>query len=315
MRFTYSLNGEWYLALDQDDIGIHRRWYSGENLPETLSVRVPSVWDLWAPDYDGVGWYLREFDAPEDRHGRLWEIRFEAADYYAEVWLNGIRLGEHEGGYTPFSLPATHALRDGRNLIAVRIVDPHGPAGYGPFLPRQIPCSKEHGYFTFAGLWGSVDLIGKPHDHITDVFVQPDIYRKRLCVAVSVSADLDVHLSVAGTSSEVAGKPGKFVVKLPDFECWSPETPVLYTLECTASQNGTPVDQMDVRFGMRDFTVKNNRFYLNNHPIFVKGVLHQPDYPLTLAAPASETMARKGSRFQSHPASYQDRAGDHPPIV
>src|SRR5690606_30779577 len=116
--------------LDPDDLGKKKQWFHGADLPDSIPVQVPSVWDLWVPDYDGVGWYFREFELTSDWEDRRVELQFDAADYFAEVWLNGRRLGQHEGGYTPFSFDAT-AAADNRNLLAVRIVDPHGPDGYG----------------------------------------------------------------------------------------------------------------------------------------------------------------------------------------
>ncbi|HOJ32185.1 MAG TPA: glycoside hydrolase family 2 TIM barrel-domain containing protein [Candidatus Hydrogenedentes bacterium] len=293
MRSILSLNGTWQLVLDPDDIGLSKNWQTGECLPEGVSVQVPSVWDIWVPDYDGVGWYFKEFEFFSEKEGYVWDIQFDAADYYAEVWLNGKRLGEHEGGYTPFTLPATHALHIGKNLLAVRIVDPHAPQGYKHFIPKQIPCAKEHGYFTFAGLWGDVRLVGKNDAHIQDVFVQPDIHRKKINVLVDTSSPVDIRLEIAGTPQSMHGKPGKLTLPFPDCEFWSPENPTLYYLKCSALQNEEVVDHVEVRFGMREFTVKENRFYLNNRPVFVKGVLHQPDYPLSLASPISPEMARQ----------------------
>jgi beta-galactosidase/beta-glucuronidase len=167
-QLNISLDGDWTLVLDAEDQGVARHWFQEPDLSELASegermqVRVPSVWDLWAPDYDGVGWYFRRFEAGAEVRGQYAELVFEAVDYYAEVWLNGLRLGEHEGGYTPFALDATAALREGDNLLAVRVIDPDGPKGYGDFRPGEFPSSKQGMYWSFAGIWGSVSLIVKP---------------------------------------------------------------------------------------------------------------------------------------------------------
>jgi len=292
-RIHGSLDGSWRLVLDPDDLGKKQQWFKGSGLPEAISVQVPSIWDLWVPDYDGVGWYLREFDLDEQWQGRRIELRFEAADYYAEVWLNGTRLGDHEGGYTPFAFDATSAARIGTNLVAVRLVDPHGPEGFGDFKPRQIPSAKEHGYFSFAGLWGSVSVVGTSRDYIADVFAQPDIRRKRVAVDVTVAGEGTVHLRIAGTEHAASGEAGRLVVEFPEHELWSPDHPKLYTLECELRKGDEVLDRVDVRFGMREFTIKDNRFHLNNHPVFIKGVLLQPDYPRTLAAPDDVELARR----------------------
>ena len=292
-RINLSLDGEWRLVLDPDDAGKEQHWFEIPDPPDGITVRVPSVWDIWAPDYDGVGWYFREFEIGDEWAGRFVELKFEAADYYAEAWLNGVRLGDHEGGYTPFSLNATEAVRPGTNRLAVRIVDPHGPEGYGDFRPKEIPSAKEEGYWSFAGIWGSVSFVGKSHAHITDVFVQPDIRRKRITVSVETSGPGSVRLAIDGTPFEMSGEPGVLLLDFPEHELWSPENPTLYTLRCELVEDGSCVDSMGVRFGMREFTAKDQRFFLNNHPIFIKGVLHQPDYARSLAAPESEELARR----------------------
>ncbi|MCP4644404.1 MAG: hypothetical protein GY851_28430 [bacterium] len=293
-RHSLTLNGDWRLVLDPEDEGLKKDWFRGEGLPDALDVQVPSVWDLWAPDYDGVGWYFRECTVDESWRDRVAMIEFDAADYYAEVWLNGTRIGDHEGGYTPFSLDATESLRfDDSNLLAVRLIDPHGPDGYGDFRPNEIPSAKEKGYFSFAGIWGDVRLVGLPTAHVNDVFIQPDLRRKRITVAVDATDGDEVRVSILDTDHAASGEPGPLTVNFPDFKAWSPETPRLYTLRTELLQDGTVVDAVETRFGMREFTVKEDRFYLNNRPILLRGVLHQPDYARSLVAPESPELARK----------------------
>lgn len=291
-RRILSLNGTWRLTLDPEDAGMAASWHIDE--PEDhIEVSVPSVWDLWAPDYDGVGWYFRDFDLDDPWRGQSIFLEFDAADYHAEVWLNGTRLGDHEGGYTPFSFDATDAAVIGANHLAVRIIDPHGPEGYGDFRPKEIPSSKEEGYFSFAGIWGDVRVVGKPKNHIVDVFIQPDLRHNVVNVTLETTGGDEARIEIEGTTHSVTGKVGRLTLPFPDFEPWSPDSPRLYTLNCALLTGGNMVDHMSVRFGMREFTVRENRFWLNNHPIFLKGVLHQPDYARTLAAPESVELARR----------------------
>jgi hypothetical protein len=288
-----SLNGEWRLQPDPENIGVSERWFSADAPKDALAVVVPSVWDRWIPDYDGVGWYFRTFDYAAPGPDRQVDLQFEAVDYYAEVWLNDVRLGDHEGGYTPFSFNATPHLRPGANRLAVRVIDPHGPEGFGDFRRSEIPCAKEEGYWSFAGIWGDVRLEEKPRAHIEDVFIQPDIRRKRLTVHVEAAGGSLVRLLIENTPFQAEGAPGALGLEFPDFALWAPETPVLYTLRAELLRDGQAVDFVSVRFGMREFTAKDNRFCLNNRPLFIKAALFQPDYPRTLAAPESVEMARR----------------------
>ncbi len=293
-REHLDLNGQWLLVLDPEDRGAKDRWYADGDHPEGITVEVPSVWDRWVPDYDGVGWYFRTFTVDEKWLDRHVSVDFEAADYYTEVWLNGQPLGSHEGGYTPFSLPAGAALQAGENLLAVRLVDPHAPQGWGPFRTPTIPCGKEDEHFNFAGLWGGVALTARPRAHIIDVFVQPDLRRERAVIHAETKGGARIRLSVDETNYTTEGAPGKQKLLMPGCTVWSPEAPHLYTLRAELlDEAGSIVDVTSTRFGMREFTVKDNRFHLNGRPYYVRAILHQPEYPRTLAAPADEVMARQ----------------------
>ncbi len=108
-----------------------------------------------------------------------------------------------------------------------------------------------------------------------DVFVLPDIRRKRVTVRVeATAAQGPIRASIAGTDIAIEAAPGEFHIEFPAFDHWSPETPVRYTLRIEQGGNAT-----EVPFGMREFTVKDNRFHLNGRPLHLKGVHHDFEYP------------------------------------
>ena len=137
-----------------------------------------------------------------------------------------------------------------------------------------------------------MSLEGKPVAHLRDVFAQPDPRRNRVVVQVERSQPGPVRLSIEGTDCQIVDEADRLVVDFPDFSPWSPDSPTLYNLRCDLLEGDDVVDTQTVRFGMREFTVKDNRFHLNGRPFFVQGVLHQPDYARSLAAPESEELAR-----------------------
>jgi hypothetical protein len=112
---------------------------------------------------------------------------------------------------------------------------------------------------------------------ITDVFVQPDLRRKRLTVTVSAVPSGRVRLSIDGTEHSVEGPVGKLSLPFPDFTAWSPSEPRLYTLTCELMEDDAVLDTTSVRFGMREFTIRDGRFFLNYYPIHIKGVVHCGD--------------------------------------
>ena len=296
LREELNLGGAWTLVADPDNRGVGDAWFSATPAGGALSVRVPAVWDLWIPDYDGVGWYFHAFDVPETWRDSRVELCFDGVNYYAEAWMNDVSVGAHEGGYTPFAFDISAVVQPGENRLAVRVIDPKGKNGFGHFLPEELPIAKEMGYWSFGGIWGDVYLRRMPHTRITDIFIQPDLRRKRIVVetaAANLPDDAHIRLSVEDTPFNAQGAPGSITIDVTDFEPWHPDTPRLYRLRAEVCAGDNVLDRVITRFGMREFSVKDNRFHLNNRPIYLKGVLYQPDYPRTLVAPENKDMARR----------------------
>ena len=163
MRDTFcNLNGEWQFAYDDDDRGLREGWQApGTALP--LRITVPFAYQTKA---SGLGptdeihpilWYRRAFSVPEAMAGRRVLLRFGAVDYRCRVYVNGACVGGHEGGYTPFALDITPALRDGENDLCLRVED-------APDCAQ--PRCKQHWarglmgcwYTPVSGIWQSVWL-------------------------------------------------------------------------------------------------------------------------------------------------------------
>ncbi|MDZ4861652.1 MAG: hypothetical protein SGI88_21985 [Candidatus Hydrogenedentes bacterium] len=107
------------------------------------------------------------------------------------------------------------------------------------------------------------------------LYIQPDLRRKRVTVTVPETLTDPVELSISGLSGSLRAAAGTHVLDLPDFKVWSPDAPALYTLQ----SNNEPVAQ----FGMREFTVKDHRFHLNNRPIVLRGLNCRESDPMSEA--------------------------------
>ena len=93
-----SLDGAWEIAADPENIGREQQWYARGAIDGSRSCLVPDVLEKTFPGYDGVVWYWKSFDAtPPGRNERM-RLKFHAADYVADVWVNGSLAGSHEGG-------------------------------------------------------------------------------------------------------------------------------------------------------------------------------------------------------------------------
>ncbi len=176
-----SLDGDmWRLATDPQNEGREHDWYRAAR-PEAKPAKVPWIIQDIFPGYHGVAWYWRTFDAPPNPHleGRCL-LRFWGVDYLAEVWLNDLRIGRHEGGESPFTLDVTDAIRrGGPNVLAVRVLNPtHTPID-GIVLGETAHRNKAMPYqsgsaWNQGGIIDSVELLLVPAVRIDDLFVRPD---------------------------------------------------------------------------------------------------------------------------------------------
>jgi hypothetical protein len=321
-RQIVSLNGSWKIAFDPEDGGKAQRWY--QQFPSaTEAIHVPSVWNEIRPNYQGVAWYSTSFSTPSAWQHHSVRICFGAVSYLAEVWLNGIFLGSHEGGYTPFEVEANKALRlDGENQLVVRVLLPMRTLNFMNGLKwvtgkriegmvlEEIPASKQIWYDNFGGVWQDVHIEVTEPLWVRNCFIRPDIYSGKIDVNCTVanhaSQDTSVTLGITATAknhpaANVARMSKQatlangdsqidFSVPIPNAHLWSPDDPYLYELIIRVLDSGKVVASNQFTFGMRDFTIRENRFFLNGKPILIKATIYQPHYPETLAYPPTPEM-------------------------
>ncbi len=312
-RSLVSLNGEWDLAFDPHNVGKEEGWQN--RFPKSVSMDVPGVWEQIRPGYDGVGWYRREFEAPEEWQGKTVRLRFMASMYYSECWLNGNHLGDHEGGYTPFEFDISGKVQTGSNEVVVRVLNPpigeelEGFRAGAPLNQGDLPIGKAGWYFNFGGLWQDVDLIVTNKVFVEDVFVHPHPWKKKAVLNVTVrngrsKRECELHCAVtpADGDGEVVEKTVTAKLKkganeiavtmeLDDVHLWSPDDPFLYRATVETVSDDEVLDAKSERFGMREFTIKRGRYHLNGKPIQLKGFLHQGMYPRTLSFPETREAA------------------------
>ncbi len=249
-------------------------------------------------------WYRRSFTVPASWKGRDVMLNFGAVDWEAEVWVNGIKVGGHKGGYTPFGLNITPALKSkGENELVVRVWDPTD-RGFQP-------CGKQHcnpegiWYTPVTGIWQTVWLEPVARNHIASLKTVADIDKNRLSINVTPSSEDSrgcvTEVIVKYDGAEVAS--GRSANGLPvdivmpdDVKLWSPESPALYDLEISLIENGKIIDKVNSYAAMRKFSTARDdngvmRMQLNNKDIFQFGPLDQGWWPDGLyTAPSYEAM-------------------------
>ena len=137
------LDGSWLLVTDPNNVGREQKWFMRPS-PEAKPARVPGIFQEVFPGYHGVVWYWREFTAPAHPYAQgHYLLSFGAVDYLAEVWVNGVSIGGHEGSETPFVLDATDAVKpQTSNLLAVRVLKP-GDTPIDGYVLKEIPHRNE----------------------------------------------------------------------------------------------------------------------------------------------------------------------------
>ncbi len=247
-------------------------------------------------------WHRREFELNREWRDQRILLHFGAVDWQSEVWVNGQKVGEHKGGYDPFSFDITAALKDTPiQEIVVAVWDPTD-AGY---QPRGKQVNKPEGiwYTSVTGIWQTVWLEPVPQTAIDTIRITPDIDAKLLRLSANVvnaqPGDTLVATAYDGDTqvAQVAGAVTDTVaLSIENPKLWSPDTPFLYDLKVSVQRDGDAIDNIESYFGMRKIALQKdaqgiNRLFLNNAPLFQYGPLDQGWWPDGLyTAPTDEAL-------------------------
>ena len=248
---------------------------------------------------DSTLWYQRSFTVPKDWKGRRVLLHFGAVDWQADIWVNDIKAGTHTGGYTPFSLDITDALRAGENTLTVKVWDGTDTG----FQPRGKQVRKPGGiwYTSVTGIWQTVWLEPVPQQYIAGLRTTPDLDAGCFRVLAEgpssgiIQARLLSEGKTVATSRALAGT--EVEIPVPDARLWSPDDPFLYDLEVSLLADGKVVDRVQSYCAMRKVSVVTGadgikRLALNGKPLFMYGPLDQGWWPDGLyTAPPDEALA------------------------
>jgi hypothetical protein len=298
-----NLNGRWEFALDPGDEGARAGWSSGR-LPAPRQIMVPFSWGAplsGVPDSADIGWYARTITIPEAWRGRRVYLVVGASDWQTTVWLDGAKVGEHEGGYTPFSVELTAGARPGTpQRVALRVDD----------RPHPYKLEGKQGYGQAKGLWQTVYLEARGGDPIESLHFTPDLEHDRVAVDVRIAdpAPRDLQFRVAITNRE--GTPvatqrirrgqrtARLVMHLPHARRWSLEDPFLHDASVTIAGAGVATDSVRSYFGMRSITtatLPGTRWpyvALNGKPLYLQLALDQAYHPTGFYTFPSDSFTR-----------------------
>jgi hypothetical protein len=315
-----QLNGDWEFQLDPDGT------LAIDTLAPDRTITVPLPWQAVFPElrhYSGYAWYRRTFTLDADFVAGDARLHFGAVDYWCEVWINGVHVGTHEGGYTPLSYLVGAHLRAGENTVVVRVYDSaqsaivnerwysveherekarHGP----PFDAQHVPHGKQEWYINVGGIWQDVTLTAVPATSIRHVHVTPDVDTSTATVVVALDGELgalgnatlriaitDGDRTIASADVPLATGQDRFeaTLQIPNAQLWTMDTPYLYGVEATVDGAGAPATHR-TRFGMRSISFRDGQFLLNGQPVYLLSALDQDLYPDTIYTVPSEEFLR-----------------------
>jgi beta-galactosidase/beta-glucuronidase len=238
---------------------------------------------------DSILWYQKDITVMAKRKGKRILLHFGAVDWRSDIYVNGKKIGRHEGGYDPFTFDITDALKKGtKQQLTVRVWDPtdEGPQPHG----KQVVKPGGIWYTSVTGIWQTVWLETVPDTYIAATKQTPDLDNKNIEVSASVHNMLpgdELQVSAWKGDEKVAEKASadtSLVLSIPDPETWSPSHPFLYDLKITVMRKRKVVDEVKSYFAMRKISVAPDangikKMMLNNKFLFEFGPLDQGWWP------------------------------------
>lgn len=298
-RQSSSLNGLWNVIIDPFDAGSgdwaayykDRKPLKNSDFVESAfeggpQLYVPGDFNSQLPElnyYESSIWYKRSFNVQKTEDRRFF-LHFAAINYKAEVYLNGSKIGEHEGGFTPFQFEVTDLLKGGENSLIVKVNNQRMKDG--------IP-GLGFDWFNYGGITRDVDLVQTPKTYIKDYFIQ---------LAQHNENTIDGYVSLDGPSKEQdieinipelhvrfktrTDKEGKAILKFPFRKktLWTPENPKLYEVRVSAE-----TDHIKEQIGFRTIKVDGTNILLNGKAIFLKGINIHEEVPQRRSRAYSES--------------------------
>lgn len=276
--------------------------YPRPQLRRESYANLNGIWELngqeieipFAPQSDISGYkgqvgehltYKKSFVIPADFMKSRIILHFGAVDEVADVYVNDVHVGKHEGGYLHFSFDITQAVkRDGENELRVEVVDT-----LSRVYPYGKQCKKRGGmwYTPISGIWQTVWMENVPDNYMKEIKLTPSMSDLDISVMGNVSGFKATVLDQGKIIVEksFSGNEGK--VEIPDPVLWDVEHPHLYDLKIEAGE-----DIIESYFALRTIEIKKkdgiNRICLNDKPIFMHGLLDQGYYEDGIYLPADE---------------------------
>lgn len=304
----YLIDGTWHFRLDAEDQGLAQDFQSSQSLAGWSPVSVPNAWnatDISVASQRGtVGWYRKDFRVPRTG-AKSWTFRFESVNYRARVFLNGREIGQHEGGYIPFEVPARGLRRGEVNRLVVRVDNRRGAIDLPPLSNQRLSGLPGGGWWNYGGLLREVYLREVGRVDIADLLARPRLPCRSCDASVLVRLKLRnpgrsrrtvrPRASVGGRrvplrAVSVPARSSRRVsarVRVANPRLWEPKDPDLYRVRASAGGS-----TYSTHIGIRSIEVRNGILHLNGRRLKLRGAAIHEENPRVGAALTPAMRAR-----------------------
>ncbi|SDR70492.1 beta-galactosidase [Polaribacter sp. KT25b] len=297
------------------------------NLPHTTNIEPQIVNDQW----QGVAWYRKNFDVPVNPVTKKVFLELEAAMNFSKIWINGMLVSEHNGGYLPIKVDITKYVHKGNdNLIAIRLDNTDNKIT-GPKPLKRLDFNMYGGLYRNAWLsfsdkvyisdavlakkvagGGIFITFPKVSKAISKVAIKTHIINeekeaKEIKVVSSIFYDGKLIQEKTSNKKIIAASDVEIneLFTISNANLWSPKNPNLYHLETKVFINDTEIDAKTTRFGIREFTFDaQNQLYINGKKTFLRGVNRHQDYPFIGYALSDNAQYRDAKKIKDGGFNY-----------
>ncbi|MFA5834350.1 MAG: glycoside hydrolase family 2 TIM barrel-domain containing protein [Bacteroidota bacterium] len=242
------------------------------------TIAVPGDWNTQKEKlfyYEGTVWYKKSFDYQKKQSTNRVFVYFEAANYQADVYFNGTKLGKHIGGFTPFNYEITHLLKENDNFLVVKVDNKR---------KKEAVPTLNTDWWNYGGMTRDVKLVETSANFIQDYVIQldpndnkkisgyitlngVDIAQKKIRITIP-----DLKLSEEFVTDSVGTARLTFLNK--KIKYWSTENPYLYTVTIKSE-----TDEVTDQIGFRTIKTKGQNILLNDKEIFLRGISIHEESP------------------------------------
>lgn len=282
-RRVVSLDGMWRFAFDPQGQGVDKGWTMA--LPESITMPVPASFcdfftDKDSREYCGDFWYETDFFVPGEWEGKDIAVRFGSVTHHARIFVNGVEVTAHEGGFLPFDAAVTDIVRyNQHNHLAVlannELNETMLPAGRTTTLSNGKKMAMPYfDFYNYAGIHRPVKLMALPKERVLDFSVVHSLSGTDADVAYTVTTNGDhaVCVDVYDGAEKVAHADGKSgTLHIENVRLWNVHAAYLYSFVIRITDGETVVDEYHEKIGIRTFEIKDGNFLLNGKAVYLRG--------------------------------------------